>query len=328
VYDTVAPVERETAWSVARMPNQTGRTVVITGANSGLGLASATVLAAHGARLVLVCRSPERGAAALEQVRRAATAAEPSLARIDLGDLAMVRAAGAELADDLRLVDVLVNNAGVMLQPRGWTADGLETHMASNHFGHFALTGALMPALSRSPAPRVVAVSSLAMWIGRISWDDMQWRRRRYSKWLAYGQSKLANFMFMLELGRRARRAGHALISAGAHPGGAHTNLVTHSPVGSFLEHKVLGPFFQEADDGALPQLYAATMPVQSGDYFAPRGPGGLEIGGPLAAGQPRRIELGDAARLWDVSEAITGVTYVWPDAVTSGQATTEKAPT
>jgi NAD(P)-dependent dehydrogenase (short-subunit alcohol dehydrogenase family) len=309
------------------MPDQTGRTVVITGANSGLGLASAQALAARGARVVLACRNLQRGTVALERVRQAATGAKPSLLQVDLTDITAVRAAGRMLADDLDAIDVLINNAGVMLHPRGWTRDGLETHMASNHFGHFALTGTLLPALSRSAAPRVTTVSSLAMWIGRMGWEDLQWRRGRYSKWLAYGRSKLANYMFMLELGCRARRAGHPLTSVGAHPGGAHTNLVTHSPVGSFLEHKVLGPFFQDADGGALPQLYAATMPVQSGDYFAPRGPGPLEIGGPPAAGQPRRVELDDAARLWEISEEITGVAYVWSAPVPSTPSTTEKAP-
>jgi protochlorophyllide reductase len=299
-------------WTTDDVPDQAGRTILITGASSGLGLASAEILAARGARVLLVCRSRERGSAALERVRGMAVGPAPELLLIDLASLDSVRAGGRELADRVESLDVVMNNAGVMLQPRGWTADGLETHMASNHFGHFALTALLLPALSRSSAPRVVSVSSLALWIGRMRWSDLQARSGRYSKWLAYGQSKLANYLFMLGLARRAREAASPLVSVGAHPGGVHTNLVAHSPSGNFLEHKVLGRFFQEPTEGTRPQLYAATMEVRSGDWFGPRGPGPFEIGGPPQPARRRRVRLSDVERLWSISEDITGVPFVW----------------
>src|SRR5215218_6878092 len=207
-------------WSPAEIPDQSGRRAIVTGANSGLGLIAARELARKGAAVVLACRNQAKGAAALEQVRAAAPGAQAELARLDLGSLDSVRAFAATQAAPL---DLLLNNAGVMAPPRAETADGFELQLGTNHLGHFALTGLLLGAL-KAASPRVVTISSNAHQLGRIDFDDLQ-SRRRYRRWRAYNQSKLANLLFMLELDRRARAAGLPLASVGAHPGYSATNL-------------------------------------------------------------------------------------------------------
>src|SRR5215216_5696984 len=191
-------------WSPAEIPDQSGRRAVVTGANSGLGLIAARELARKGAAVVLACRNQAKGAAALEQVRAAAPGVQAELARLDLGSLESVRAFAATQAAPL---DLLLNNAGVMAPPRAETADGFELQLGTNHLGHFALTGLLLGALKAASSPRVVTISSNAHQLGRIDFDDLQ-SRRRYRRWRAYNQSKLANLLFVLELDRRARAAG------------------------------------------------------------------------------------------------------------------------
>jgi NAD(P)-dependent dehydrogenase (short-subunit alcohol dehydrogenase family) len=295
-------------WSADDIPDQTGRTVVITGANSGLGFRSAQALAAHGARVLLACRNPQKAATALDEVKAVATGETPEVVALDLADLDSVRAAAADVASRVDRIDVLMNNAGIMATPKALTPQGFESQLGTNHLGHFALTGLLLPALQAAPAPRVISTSSQAHRMGRMRWHDLQWSRG-YERWRAYGQSKLANLLFMRELATRT--ASTSLTSAAAHPGWAATHL--QSGAGFAKKLSALGNSFLAQSDsmGALPQLYAATMPdVVSGEYFGPDG--AFE-----RAGHPTRVGMtaharddADAARLWQVSEDLTGVTF------------------
>jgi NAD(P)-dependent dehydrogenase (short-subunit alcohol dehydrogenase family) len=304
-------------WTSDDIPDQTGRTVLVTGANSGLGLRSAEALAAAGARVLLACRNAERAATALEAVKGKASGAAPEVVPLDLADLDSVRACAADVAGRLDRLDVLMDNAGVMALPLRRTAQGFEMQFGTNHLGHFALTGRVLPTLLRAESPRVVVVSSNAHRMGKIRWDDMNWERGRYSKWLAYGQTKLANLLFAAELQRRATTAGTALTVASAHPGYAATNLSATGPemAGNRLMQRLtkVGDRVAGQSDaqGALPQLYAATMDdVRPDDYF---GPDGLfeQRGYPKRVGRSRAAsDPTAAARLWRASEALTGVTY------------------
>ncbi|MGH9212187.1 MAG: oxidoreductase [Acidimicrobiales bacterium] len=301
-------------WTGADIPDQANRTVVITGANSGLGLRSAEALASHGARVVMACRDEARAAAARDQVAAVARGDDPVVVRLDLSDLASVRACADEITESIGPLDVLMNNAGVMAIPLDRTADGFEMQFGTNHLGHFALTGLLLPALFKADTPRVVTTSSALHRTGRIHWDDLN-AERRYGRWRAYGQSKLANLLFTYELDRRARAAGSTLVSAAAHPGYAATHLQSHSS--NWLERGVmaLGNIVTAQSDamGALPQLYAATVPdVQGGDYYGPDRRFGMR-GHPAAAPSSAAARDAEAAeRLWALSEDLTGVTYVF----------------
>ncbi|MEJ7582799.1 MAG: oxidoreductase [Acidimicrobiales bacterium] len=302
-------------WTIDDAPDQTSRTVVITGANSGLGLRSAEALASRGARVLLACRNPEKGAAALEAVSLKATDAPPELVTLDLADLESVKDCARQLDASLDGLDVLINNAGVMAIPLRRTRQGFEMQFGTNHFGHFALTGLLLATLLRTDRPRVVTVSSFAHRFGKIRFDDPNWEQGRYSPWPAYGQSKLANLLFSMELSRRAQDAGSALVSAAAHPGYAATNLSSSGPgaSGGLMARatRISDRVFGQSDSmGALPQIYAATMPdVQGNDYY---GPDGFmeQRGFPKKIGRTRAGADADAARrLWELSEQMTGVT-------------------
>ena len=309
-------------WTAADAPDQDGRTVLVTGATSGLGLRSAEALAAKGARVLLAGRQPAKLSSALEQVRRAASGPAPEGVALDLTDLRSVRAAAEEVDGRVDRLDVLMNNAGVMAVPKALTVDGFESQLGTNHLGHVALTAQLLPALLRASAPRVVTTSSVAHRTGRMRWDDLQWERGRYSRWAAYGQSKLANLLFAFELDRRAGRAGTALCSVAAHPGYAATHLQERGP--ELEGNKVKQALFALANlvvaqsdaQGALPQLYAATMPdVRGGEYWGPDGPGEVR-GHPKRVGATRSAtDEAAAARLWDLSQELTGTTFAWPSA-------------
>jgi NAD(P)-dependent dehydrogenase (short-subunit alcohol dehydrogenase family) len=285
-------------WTAADIPDQTDRTIIVTGANSGLGEVTAKHLAAHGARVVLACRDTEKGAAAAERM-----SGDVEVRALDLADLASVRA----FAQSVTEVDVLINNAGVMAVPLRRTADDFEMQIGTNHLGHFALTGLLLDRIR----DRVVTVSSGLHQLGKISIDDLNWRRRCYQRWLAYGQSKLANLLFTYELDRRLRAADSPIRSTAAHPGYATTNLQSHTE--SFQDTLMsLGNrlFAQSAEMGALPTLYAATTDVPSGGYA---GPGGFmeQRGHPKLVHSNRASrDTKVAAKLWDLSEQLTGVTY------------------
>lgn len=305
-------------WTSADIPDQTGVTALITGASSGLGLRSAEALAAHGARVLLACRNPEKAARALDSVAAAAKGTPPEVVELDLASLASVRACADALVASGEPLHVLMNNAGIMAVPKARTVDGFESQLGTNHLGHFALTGLLLPALLAAPAPRVVTVSSNAHKFGRMRLDDLGFDRTRYSRWRAYGQSKLANLLFTGELQRRAVAASTSLTAVAAHPGYAATNLTTGPAVGA----AILKPFLALGDRlvgqpdhmGALPQLYAATMPdVMANDYW---GPDSFreQRGHPTRVGRTRHAQDDEAARLlWERSEELTGVTYPWP---------------
>jgi NAD(P)-dependent dehydrogenase (short-subunit alcohol dehydrogenase family) len=308
-------------WTAADIPDLSGRTAVVTGANSGLGFESALALGRAGASVVLACRDQAKGADALERIRRQAPDADVALGRLDLTDLASVGA----FADAYRAghdgLDILVNNAGVMAIPRRETADGFEMQFGTNHLGHFALTGLLFDSLAARPGARVVTVSSKAALMGRLRFDDLQ-GTRRYGRWTAYAQAKLANQLFTLELDRRATRHGTELVSVAAHPGYAATNLQSVGPQmsGSGVMERLsaLGNsvFAQSAADGALPSLFAATAPgVRGGQYFGPDGLFGTR-GHPKAVTFVRAArDPGTARRLWTVSEELTGVRFSALDA-------------
>ena len=305
-------------WTASDIPDQTGRTILITGANSGLGLRSAEALAAAGARVLMACRNATKAAAAQQQVAAKATGPAPEVVPLDLSDLDDVATCAKRLADDLERIDVLMNNAGVMAVPKARTAQGFEMQMGTNHLGHFALTGRVLPLLLAADAPRVITISSFGHKPGHIRWDDPNWEKGRYSAWPAYFQTKLANLLFTTELDRQAGEHGDKLLAAAAHPGYAATNLVASGPGsanavmrrGGAVVDKLLG---QPDSMGALPQLYAATMPdVDGNDYF---GPDGLleQRGYPTKVGRTRKAQDADAAkRLWALSEDLTGVSYTW----------------
>lgn len=306
------------SWTSADIPDQTGRTVVITGANSGLGLRSAEALAGAGARVLLACRNAEKAAEALAAVTAVATGPAPEVVALDLADLASVHTAADEIARRVDRLDVLMNNAGVMAIPLRRTADDFEMQFGTNHLGHFALTGRLLPLLLAADQSRVVTTSSQAHRIGKMRWDDLHWRKR-YSKWLAYGQSKLANLLFTFELGRQANLEGTGLIAMAAHPGYAATHLQAAGPemAGRNFMGRVMGAgntiLAQTDTQGAWPQLYAATMPdVRSGDYYGPKGIFEMQ-------GSPEKVRMRGAgrdaqaaARLWEISERETSVSYPW----------------
>lgn len=316
-------VTRNTHWTETDIPEQTGRTVLITGANSGLGLNSARILAGKGAKVLLACRSAERGQQALRAVEGAAdSAAAPELISLDLADLASVRA-GASTARELSAdtIDILINNAGLMGVPQARTKDGFELQFGTNHLGHAALTWLLMPALRNSAhGGRVVTLSSAAAQFGKVNLTDPNFENRRYNAADSYGQSKRANQMFTLELDRRLRSAGSDVISVGAHPGYATTGLAptmagsqTNPVIRTIMTAGVrVGELLlaQDSRMGTLPQLFAATEPtVSGGDYIGPNGLGG-------ARGYPQRVsplrdarDPAKAAGLWDLTAKLTGIT-------------------
>ncbi len=296
-------------WTCADIPDQHGRTALITGANSGLGLETARALAQRGARVVLACRSLERAEQARAELQ-ADCSGELIALQLDLADLESVRRSSDQLADQLGSCDVLINNAGVMAPPRRLSAQGHELQFAVNHLGHFSLTQKLLPLLK--PQGRVVHVSSGAAYFGRIAFDDLQ-GERSYDAWAAYAQSKLANLITALELQERLTAAGSSVRSIAAHPGLARTNLQPTSVAarGSRLEglaYRLMDPLFQSAAMGALPQLYAATAAeVELNTFYGPGGLGNLK-------GYPKACRMAPAARdqatrqrLWQVSEELTG---------------------
>jgi NAD(P)-dependent dehydrogenase (short-subunit alcohol dehydrogenase family) len=301
-------------WTAADIADQGGRVAVVTGANSGLGYITARELARHGARVVLACRSEVRGHEALARLIAEVPAADAELRALDMASLASIRAFADAVQASYPALDLLINNAGVMAIPRQETADGFEMQFGTNHLGHFALTGLLLPLLINQPGSRVVTVSSNAHKPGKLDFDDLM-HEHSYRRWKVYSDSKLANLLFAYELQRRLSEVNAALISVAAHPGTAATNLVKPGSEGNWLKQNVmtLGVRIigQSEAQGALPQLYAATAPdVRGGEYYGPNG---------IAEnrGYPKRVdstsaskETAAATRLWKASEDLTGVRY------------------
>jgi NAD(P)-dependent dehydrogenase (short-subunit alcohol dehydrogenase family) len=287
-------------FGVQDLPDMTGRSVIVTGANSGIGRAAARAFAGAGARVVLAVRDTGKGEAAA-----AAMPGTTEVRRLDLASLASIR----EFADGWSgPLDLLVNNAGVMVPPLSRTAEGFELQFGTNHLGHFALTNLLLPDVTG----RVVTVSSTGHRLGTIDFDDLNWERKPYKPWRAYGQSKLANLLFTAELQRRLTEAGSPVLATAAHPGYAATNLQFHSgrrvnEIVSRIGNRLIA---QDEDGGALPTLYAAVADVPPAAFA---GPGGLleQRGAPKLVGRSgAALDAGVARRLWDVSEELTGVRF------------------
>jgi NAD(P)-dependent dehydrogenase (short-subunit alcohol dehydrogenase family) len=299
-----------TKWTAADIPDQTGRTAVITGANTGLGFETAAALAARGAQVVLAVRNLDKGKDAAAHIAAATPGADVQLQELDLTSLESVRAAAAQLRSDHDRIDLLINNAGVMYTPKSSTKDGFEMQFGTNHLGHFALTGLLLDRLLPVAGSRVVTVSSLGHRIrAAIHFDDLQWERR-YSRVGAYGQAKLANLLFTYELQRRLAPGGTA-IAVAAHPGVSNTELTRNLPRLVAAATALLEPLMQDADLGALPTLRAATDPaVLGGQYFGPDGFQEIRGSPKLVGSSPQSHDIELQRRLWTVSEELTGVVY------------------
>ena len=318
------------AWSIQDIPSQSGKLALVTGATGGLGYETALELARAGAEVLLTGRNEQKGSVAVERITRAVPSAKVRFESLDLASLASVRAFATRMIANGRPLDLLVNNAGVMDLPgRRLSEDGFELQFGTNHLGHFALTGLLLPLLRLARAPRVVNVSSLAHRGGRIDFGNLQ-GERKYRSWPAYQQSKLANLLFTFELQRRSDAGGWGLMSNAAHPGYARTDLIPNGPGSGGVKGtlmKLSGLFMSHsAADGALPQLFAATSPAATaGGYYGPDG--FYELKGSVAPAKvfPQAKEEAVARKLWEVSEHLTGVQ--WPETQT-GQASIEIAPT
>jgi NAD(P)-dependent dehydrogenase (short-subunit alcohol dehydrogenase family) len=305
-------------WTAAEVPDQSGRTAVVTGANAGLGLATAGVLAARGATVVLACRDIVKAERGADQIRTEAGRANVHVVRLDLSSLASVREAADEVRSDYPRLDLLINNAGVMAVPYQRTEDGFELTLATNHLGHFALTGLLLDRLLATAGSRIVTVSSVAHRRGVMHFGDLK-SEQRYKPADAYGQSKLANLLFTYELQARLEAAGAGTIALAAHPGNARTDLWRTS---SRLERMLISPrlrllnfwLVQSAELGALPTLRAAVDPsARGGDYYGPAGPFQYTGYPTRVESSPRSHDAAARRRLWDVSEQLTGVSYRIP---------------
>ena len=295
------------------MPDQTGRLAIVTGSNTGLGFDTARVLAGRGAKVVMAVRDTAKGDAAAARIRALSPGADVTVRKLDLGSLASVRDAAAEMAETYPRIDLLINNAGVMYPPKQTTADGFELQFGTNHLGHFALTGLLLKNLLDVEGSRVVVVASIAHNIrAKIDFDDLQWERRRYDRVAAYGQSKLANLMFAYDLQRRLAAAEAKTIAVAAHPGVAATELVRHVPGASLPGVNWLsGKLLNSSELGALPTLRAATDPaVRGGQYYGPDGFRELRGYPVLVTSTKQSQDVAIQERLWTVSEELTGVTF------------------
>ncbi|MBY6414516.1 SDR family NAD(P)-dependent oxidoreductase [Rhodococcus sp. BP-252] len=299
-----------TSWTASDIPSQQGRTAVVTGANSGLGFETAQALASNGAHVVMAVRNLDKGREALGRITSAYPAASLSLQQLDLSSLASVRTAAAKLRSDHDRIDLLVNNAGIMMTPYGTTADGFELQFGTNHLGHFALTGLLMDRILAAPGSRIVTVSSVGhRFVRGIRFDDLQWERD-YTRTGAYGQAKLANLMFTYALQRRLRGTDTSAVAA--HPGGSNTDLARNLPFPLRILTNLTAPLLaQPADRAALPSLRAATDPgVLGGQFYGPDGFLGQRGYPTVVTSTQASYDLEAQQRLWDVSEKLTDVEF------------------
>ncbi len=303
-------------WDAGDIGDQSGRVAVVTGANSGIGLVAARELAKAGATVVIAARSEEKARGAVEEIASAAPDAKTETGILDLADLASVSAFADKVKADHPKLDLLINNAGVMMTPKSQTKDGFELQFGTNHLGHFALTDHLLDAVRAAGGGRVVTVSSLEHKPGRIDFDDMD-LAEGYGSRSAYQRSKLSNALFGIELDRRLRAAGSDVKSVLAHPGYSNTNLQSSGPTGIMNQaFKLLNPLFaQSPDRGALPTLYAAVASdVEGGDFIGPDGIGEMR-------GHPKKVRATAlaqnatiGAKLWEISEEMTGVSFGLPE--------------
>lgn len=306
-------------WTLNDLPDLTGKTALVTGANSGLGLETSRALAGAGARVILTCRSQDKADGAMADIRKSHPNADLDFVALDLANLKSVNEAAAAIRDKTDHLDILINNAGVMGLPLTQTADGFEMLFGTNHLGHFALTGQIMDLLEAAPAGRIVSLASVAHKQGKLPLEDLNWQQRSYSKPAAYAQSKLANISFALELDRRLRAAGSKVISVASHPGYAATNVFYARDAKTSLLRSIwnamanVGALFAQSSlQGSLPSLYAASMDdVQGGDYYGPHGL--LEFwGSPVKVNPTARAQDASLAKgLWEKSVEMTGVSFL-----------------
>ncbi|MGD1934823.1 MAG: oxidoreductase [Candidatus Phaeomarinobacter sp.] len=293
-------------WNAKNVPDQSGKHIIVTGSNSGIGFEAAKVLASKGAHVTLACRNADKAKEAQVKIKKAHKDATVETGSLDLASLKSIAAFAAAYRKKHGKLDILINNAGVMVPPYGKTEDGFELQIGCNHLGHFALTAQLIDLVNAAPEGRVVSVASQAHRAGKINFDDLHWEKG-YQQWPAYGQSKLANLLFTYELDRNLADAGHSTRAVAAHPGYSATNLqrtMTAGAIGNAL-------FAQSQKAGALPTLRAATDPdAESGSYWGPNGI--MEMrGSPVKVKSNRRSQDKRVARrLWDVSEELTGQTF------------------
>ncbi|CCK24779.1 Retinol dehydrogenase 13 [Streptomyces davaonensis JCM 4913] len=304
-----------TRWTARDIPDQRGRTALITGANTGIGFETAKALATRGATVILAVRDTDRGKAAAEEIRAAVPGADPHVQHLDLSSLASVRDAADEVRGTWRCIDLLINNAGVMYTPHSRTADGFELQFGTNHLGHFALTGLLLDLIPATTDSRIVTVSSAGHRMGGpIDFGDLDWHKRPYNRTAAYGHSKLANLMFTYELQRRLPAAGPLALAA--HPGGADTsgskNAMSHSSALTRTAFAAIRPLLLQAPAmGALPILRAAADPTaRGGQYYGPRGFQQSKGHPKVVRSSAASYDLAAQRRLWDLSEELTGVTF------------------
>ncbi len=292
-------------WTQDDIPDQSGRVVIVTGANTGIGYETAKALAHKGALVTLACRNKEKGETAVGRIMSGSPMGEVGFVPLDLADLESVQTFTERFQETHTRLDLLINNAGVMVPPESKTAQGFELQFGVNHLGHFALTQQLLGLLRDTQGSRVVNVSSVAHRHGTMDFEDLNFERRKYRPWQAYGQSKLANLLFTFELQRRLAADWAPVMAVAAHPGWTGTDLQRHSGLAGFLNPVLAMPTPQ----GALPTLRAATDPnVKGGEYYGPHGM--MEMRGyPVKVGTNKAAQnTDDAARLWQISEELTGV--------------------
>lgn len=304
------------AWNAKNIPDQRGRVAVVTGANSGLGLVTATELAKHGAKVVLAVRNTDAGEKAAAGIRKSAPGAELEVRRLDLASLDSVRTFAGKLAADHESIDLLINNAGlVVLGERSTTSDGFELHMGTNMLGHFALTGLLLDTVRRGTAPRIVNLSSVVHKTVSVDLDDLM-SQMDFDASTAYRRSKLATTAFGLELDRRLRAAGSPIISVVAHPGVTKTNLTPRAFEGLSLGRRLVARLYalrtQSVEQGTLPQLYAATAEgVRGGQFFGPSGLGEESGHAVEVRASPQAADPAFGRALWVAAETLTGVSFL-----------------
>ena len=294
-------------WDSNDIPDQKGRVAIVTGSSSGIGFETARVLANKNATVILAMRNLEKGNTAVNQITSAYQNADARVMQLDLANLESVRHFANEFKSKFDQLDLLINNGGVMVPPYSKTKDGFELQFGTNHLGHFALTGLLIDVLLKTPRSRIVNVSSSAHNMGKIDFNDLQWEKRKYKKWQAYGDSKIANIYFTRELQKRLEIKQSDIIVAACHPGWTATELQRHTSLASFLNNFLA----QGIDMGALPTLYAAIAPdVKGAEFFGPDGFMGMK-------GYPKKVESNKlsqdnniAEKLWTMSEDLTGITY------------------